>query len=157
MSQTTAGAGSSRASGSEPEPEPGTRPGDGQSLEDRYGSGRRRRLDRRVAWSAAGILVLGGVCFLLFSGWQNTNRVSWQDIGFTKQDELNLDVKFEVTAPSETPVACAVEALNPVKATVGWKIVELPVTEDRTHTVTTPLVVTNPATAATVRECWVIE
>jgi hypothetical protein len=83
--------------------------------------------------------------------------VSWQDIGYTKQDELNLDVKFEVSAPPNTPVACAVEALNKVKATVGWKIVELPVTEERTHTVTTRLVVTNPATAATARECWVVE
>ncbi|WP_241489418.1 DUF4307 domain-containing protein [Leucobacter celer] len=128
-----------------------------QSLEDRYGSGRRRRLDRRFAWAAAALLVAGGVCFLLFSGWQNTNRVSWQDIGYTEQDELNLDVKFEVSAPPNTPVACAVEALNKVKATVGWKIVELPVTEERTHTVTTRLVVTNPATAATARECWVVE
>lgn len=105
----------------------------------------------------AALLVAGGVCFLLFSGWQNTNRVSWQDIGYTKQDELNLDVKFEVSAPPNTPVACAVEALNTVKATVGWKIVELPVTEQRTHTVTTRLVTTNPATAATARECWVVE
>ncbi|WP_245907498.1 DUF4307 domain-containing protein [Leucobacter massiliensis] len=127
------------------------------SLEDRYGAGRRRRFDRRFAWTAAGLLVLGGVGFLAFSGWQDANRVSWQDIGYTKTDELNLEVKFEVTGPANTPIACAVEALNTVKATVGWKVVELPVTEARTHTVTTPLVTTNPATATTVRTCWVIE
>lgn len=100
---------------------------------------------------------MAGVCFLLFSGWQNANRVSWQDIGYTQHDDLNLNVKFEVSAPPGTPVACAVEALNTIKATVGWKIVELPVTDQLTHTITTRLVTTNPATAATARECWVVE
>ncbi|MCW2289894.1 uncharacterized protein DUF4307 [Leucobacter luti] len=128
-----------------------------QRLEDRYGTGRSRRFDRRFAWGAAGLLVIAGIAFLIFSGWQSANQVSVQDIGYTKQNDLVLDVKFEVTAPANTPVACAVEALNPAKATVGWKIVELPVTEKRTHVVTTRLVTTNPSTAATARACWVVE
>ncbi|SJN10525.1 hypothetical protein FM113_09340 [Leucobacter sp. 7(1)] len=128
-----------------------------QRLEDRYGTGRRRRLDRRFAWIVAIALLLAGLLFLLFSGWQNGSQVEVQDIGHTKQSELVLDVKFEVSAPPNTPVACAVEALNTAKATVGWKIVELPVTDARTHTVTTRLVTTNPATATTTRECWVVE
>ncbi|WP_240422815.1 DUF4307 domain-containing protein [Leucobacter sp. wl10] len=136
---------------------PGSAPAPGQSLEERYGAGRRRRLDRRFAWAVAALLVAAGVCFLLFSGWQTANRVSWQDIGFTKQSDLTLDVKFEVSAPASTPVACAVEALNSVKSTVGWKVVELPVSEKRSYTITTGLVTTNPATAASVRECWVLE
>ena len=128
-----------------------------QALEDRYGTGRRRSIDRRFAWIAAALLVLAGIGFLLFSGWQNTNRVSWQDIGFTRASDFSLDVKFEVSAPPRTPVACAVEALNEAKATVGWKIVELPLTDEHTHAVTTRLITTNPATAATARECWVVE
>ncbi|WP_336993044.1 DUF4307 domain-containing protein [Leucobacter sp. VD1] len=128
-----------------------------QSLEDRYGTGRRRSIDRRFAWIAAALLVLAGIGFLLFSGWQSTNRVSWQDIGFTRDSDFALDVKFEVTAPPSTPVACAVEALNTSKATVGWKVVELPVTAEPTHTIVTRLITTNPATAASVRDCWVIE
>lgn len=128
-----------------------------QRLEDRYGTGRSRRFDRRFAWGAAGLLVAAGIAFLVFSGWQNQNRVSVQDIGYTKDNDLVLNVKFEVSAPANTPVACAVEALNKAKATVGWKIVELPVTDALTHTVTTRLVTTNPATAATARACWIVE
>lgn len=128
-----------------------------QRLEDRYGTGRSRRFDRRFAWGAAGLLVAAGIAFLVFSGWQNQNRVSVQDIGYTKENDLVLNVKFEVSAPANTPVACAVEALNKAKATVGWKIVELPVTDALTHTVTTRLVTTNPATAATARACWIVE
>lgn len=128
-----------------------------QRLEDRYGTGRSRRFDRRFAWGAAGLLVAAGIAFLVFSGWQNQNRVSVQDIGYTKDNDLVLNVKFEVSAPANTPVACAVEALNKAKATVGWKIVELPITDALTHTVTTRLVTTNPATAATARACWIVE
>lgn len=142
--------------GADPSPSAAA-PGTTQSLDDRYGTGRRRSIDRRFGWIAAGALVLAGVGYLLFSGWQSTNRVSWQDIGFTRVSDFALDVKFEVSAPPRTPVACAVEALNTTKATVGWKVVELPLTDEHTHAVTTRLITTNPATAATARECWVVE
>ncbi|MEV8339379.1 DUF4307 domain-containing protein [Leucobacter sp. NPDC077196] len=128
-----------------------------QSLEDRYGTRRRASFDRRFAWIAAALLVAGGIAFLVFSGWQQTNRVSFQDIGYTKNGDTSLDMKFQVTTEPNTPVACAVEALNTSKATVGWKVVELPVTDQQSHTVTARVVVTNPATAASVRSCWVIE
>ena len=128
-----------------------------QTLEDRYRTGRKRRFDRTFAWSAAGVLLLAGAGFLLFSGWQTANQVSAQDIGYTKTGELTLDMKFEVTAPAQTPVACAIEALNTSKATVGWTVVELPVTDERTYVVTTPLHTTTPATAVTAKECWILE
>lgn len=130
---------------------------EGQSLEDRYGSTRRSRLDRRFAWAVAGVLVAAGIAFLLFSGWQNQNRVSMQDIGYSEVGENLLDVKFEVHTPGDTPVACAVEALNTSKATIGWKVVEVPASAQREHTVTTRLVTTGEATAATARSCWVVE
>ncbi len=138
---------------------PAARPGatTSQNLDERYGTGRRRRLDRRFAWGAGALLLIAGVAFLLFSGWQDTSRLAVQDIGFQAHDERSLDVRFEVSAPPETPVACAVEALNASKATVGWKVVELPISEQRTHTVTTRLVTTNPATAAHAKECWIVE
>lgn len=128
-----------------------------QTLEDRYGTGRKRRFDRTFAWVTVGVLVLAGAGFFLFSGWQTTNQVSAQDIGYTQTGELTLDMKFEVTAPANTPVACAIEALNTSKATVGWTVVELPVTDQRTHVVTTPLHTTTPATAVTAKECWVVQ
>ena len=128
-----------------------------QSLEDRYGTRRRASVDRRFAWIAAAALVCAGIAFLLFSGWQQPNRVAYQDIGFTKTGTSSVDMKFQVTAEPRASVACAVEALNTSKATVGWKIVELPVTEQQSHTVTARVVTTNPATAVSVRDCWVVE
>lgn len=127
-----------------------------QSLEARYGRGKRSRFDRRAGYGIAGTLVLLAVGFFFFSGWQQSSQVEWQDIGYTKRSELVLDVKFQLSAPANTRVACAIEALNTAKASVGWKILEVPPSDQKTHTVTTKLVVTNPATAATARECWVI-
>lgn len=128
----------------------------GETLENRYGSGRRGKRDRRFAYGAVAALLAAGVVFLLFSGWETTKQVEWQDIGYTKRSDLVIDIKFELTAPANTPVACAVESLNKAKATVGWKIVEIPPSENRSHTITTKLVSTNPLTAAAVRECWVV-
>lgn len=129
----------------------------GNSLDDRYGTGRRGRIDRRFGWGAAALLVLAGVVFLLWSGWEEGGRVETQSIGFAKQGEFEVSVKFSVSAPSGAPVACAVEALSTSKAVVGWNVIELPVTEQRSHTITTRLLTTGPATAAHVRECWIVE
>lgn len=125
-----------------------------QALESRYGSGRRRKLDRRAAYGIAGALVAAGLAFFAFSGWQNGQQVSWQDIGYTAESDRVLNVKFEVTAKTGTTVACAVEGINASKATVGWKVLEIPASDQLTHTVTTKLIVTNPAVAVTTRECW---
>ena len=127
-----------------------------QALESRYGSGRRRSFDRRVAYGIAGALVAAAVAFFAFSGWQNGQQVSWQDIGYRAESDQVLNVKFEVTAAAGTTVACAVEGINASKATVGWKVLEIPASNQLTHTVTTKLIVTNPAVAVTTRECWTI-
>ncbi|QIM15936.1 DUF4307 domain-containing protein [Leucobacter insecticola] len=132
-------------------------PAAAQSLEDRYNTGRKRSFDRRFAWSAAGVLVLAGISFLFFSGWQDTNQVAAQDIGFTRTGDLSVVMKFEVTGPEQTPVACAVEALNTAKGTAGWTVVEVPVSDERTHVVSVPMNTTTEATAVSVRDCWVVK
>lgn len=128
-----------------------------QSLEERYGTSRQLGLDRRVAWIVAALAVAGGLAFLLFSGWREVSAIETQDIGRTFHSDTEVEVRFQVTAPPDTPVACAVEAQNATKAVVGWKVVELPVTEQRTHAVTTSLLTTNRAETGHVRECWALQ
>ncbi len=128
-----------------------------QSLEDRYGGRKKRRVDRRFAWISGSVLVVASVGFLVFSGWQNGNQVSAQDIVFTQTGDDSGTMKFQVSAPPNTPVACVVEALNTSKATVGWSVIELPISEKRTTTVEVSLRTTTPPTAAQAKQCWVIE
>lgn len=126
-------------------------------LDDRYGRSRQRGIDRRVGCIAGGAAVVFGAVVLAFGGWQAGSSVEYQDIGRTIVDEHRVDVRFEVTGPANTPVACAIEAQNQTKAVVGWKIVELPVTDQRTHAVSTSVVTTNTASTGSVKSCWVLE
>lgn len=126
------------------------------ALDARYGVARRRSFDRRFAWGAVAVLLLAGAGFLLFSGWHTASQVEVQDIGTPDRDDHSISLKYQVTGPARAEVACAVEAQNTSKATVGWKVVEVPRSSRRTHTITTKLVTTTPATAASVRECWVV-
>ena len=128
-----------------------------QTLEDRYGRGTQRRFDRRFAWIIAGVLLLAGLGILLFSGWQSGSQIEYRDIGAPHKGGSTVTVRFEVTAPAESRVACAVEALSPSFATVGWKVVELPASQDRTRRFTERIATTYPATAGQVKECWLLD
>lgn len=136
---------------------PSSQPLQAHSLDDRYGTRNRGRFDRRFAWAAAIALVLGGVVFLVWSGWEENGQVEIQDIGFTTASDSEGTVKFMVSGPAETPLACAIEALSTSKATVGWKVLLVPASAERSHTITTRIFTTTPATAGYVRECWVVE
>lgn len=127
------------------------------TLEDRYGTGRRRRMDRRFAWIVGGALLIFGLAFLLWNNFQNTNHVEITPIQSGPVSDFEFEAKFVVSAPLHSTVACAVEALSASKATVGWKVVEVPFGDSPTETVRTQLYTTTPATAAHAQACWVIE
>lgn len=125
-------------------------------LDERYGRGRRRSFDRRLAWVAGGVLVLAGVAFLLFADWQRGNDLEFRDLDYSVIDERTVMVDVQVTTPASTEAICVIEALSESYATVGWKLVELPASEQRTKRFKTNVVTTSPATTGSVRECWLI-
>lgn len=127
-----------------------------QLLDERYGRGRKRSIDKRFAWIAAGALVLGGLAVLLFGGWQEGTGIDYRDIGYSVVDGRTVSVDAQVTIPTGTDAICAFEALSESKGTVGWKLVELPASDEHTRRFTTTLVTTTPATTGTVKECWAV-
>lgn len=128
-----------------------------QSLEERYGRTRQRGVDRRVAWTAIGVIALGLVLFLTLGGWRPAQNIEAQNLDYSIGEDGTVEARFEVTATPGAQVMCAVEALSESFATVGWKIIELPVTDLRTRVVTQRLVTTSPPTTAHVRQCWLQE
>lgn len=124
-------------------------------LDDRYGTGRKRSIDRRFGWIAAGLLVLGGLVFLLFSGWQSSTDLEFKTLSYSVIDERTVTVDAQVTVPAGSNAVCAFEALSESYSTVGWKLVELPASENRTRSISPMIITTAPATTGTVRECWV--
>lgn len=124
-------------------------------LDERYGRGRKRHLDKRIGWVTGGVLVLGGIAFLLFGGWQQGSDLEYKDLNYAVIDERTVSVDAQVTGPSDASVICVFEALSSSFATVGWKLVELPAGDKRTRQLTTTIVTSSPATTGTVRECWI--
>lgn len=130
-----------------------------RTLEDRYGTGRKKRIDKRVGIGFASALIVGGIAFLAFGGMPTSeSAIEFRDIAHSiEDDDIHVSITFEVTAPVGSSVACAVEALNPSYAVVGYKLVELPPSDQLIRGVTEELVTTNRATTVTVDYCWVRE
>lgn len=124
-------------------------------LEERYGRGRGRRVDRRFAWIAGAALVIAGVIVLGYLAAQTREAVEFRDLAYTVVDERTVEIDFEVTAPPGSAVVCELEALSTSYAQVGWKMLELPVSEQRTRRFDEVLVTAGPATTGYIKSCWI--
>ncbi len=127
-----------------------------RTIEERYGRGKRRSIDKRLGWIVGGGAVLAGLAFLLFSGWQHSSTVEFRDLAYSVDSDREVTVSYEVTAPAQARVACTLEALSTSYATVGARTLELEPSEQRTRRFEQTLVTTYPATTGTVRSCWVV-
>lgn len=133
-----------------------TRTDPATDLEERYGTGSRLRIDKRIGVTLAVIMVGIGVAFLAFGGLPSpSTEVEYRDLAHEIVDDQHASLTYEVTGPANAQIACAVQALNPSYAPVGFRLVDLPVTDERTRTLTESLVTTNRATTITVEQCWV--
>lgn len=125
-----------------------------QSLDERYGRGRRRRIDKRLGWAIAAVLVLGPGA-ILFSAWLYSQDIETRDLDFTVVNERETRLLFEVTSTAGSPLACALEAQSESHAQVGWLVREYPASEQRTRRFEETVLTTTPATTVTVRSCWI--
>ncbi|GAA2827546.1 uncharacterized protein DUF4307 [Leucobacter komagatae] len=129
------------------------------AVADRYDASRSKRWDRRLGWTLASVAIAVGLLVVVFGNWRQSTT-EFKNIGFTLQNEpseghtYSATTKFEVNADPGVSVSCAVEALNTSKATVGWKIVDLPAIDSRSQTVNVEIVTLGPATAAHAKGCW---
>ncbi len=123
-------------------------------LDERYGRGRKRSFDKRLAWGVGVTLVAAGLAFVLFGGWQQGSDLEFKDLHYSVESESAVEVDAQVTAAADAEIVCAIEALSESHGTVGWKLVTLPAGDERTRRFTTTLVTTSQATTGRVRDCW---
>lgn len=123
-------------------------------LDDRYG---RTRSPRRRWAIGAGIAVAAVVVgFLAWTTAQNAaNAVDVDTTGFEVVDDHSVNLRFQFTAPVGRPVACAIEAQDEEHGIVGWRVVELPASDEHTRAVSETIPTTAPATTGFVNSCWV--
>lgn len=126
-----------------------------QMLDERYGrrTSKRRRI---IGWSIVAIVAFSAIGAL---GWTTIARaidtVEAVDTGYTTVDARTVSVSFQITAPVGRDVACAIEAQDEEHGVVGWRVVEIPASEERLRAFTETVPTLAEATTGFVNSCWV--
>jgi hypothetical protein len=126
------------------------------AVAERYGrtaTDRRRRLTIGIV-AAAGVLLVV-VSWVIWVGlFSPSASLETRDTGYAQREDDSVDIRFEVTVEPGTLVSCALQALNESFAIVGWKVVDLPVGDDRTRAFVENVRVTEPAVTGLIYRCW---
>lgn len=106
-------------------------------------------------------IILGGVFVLVFAAWAiwagllgAPAQVEVRDTGHSRVSDSELEVSFEVTVPAGSTASCAIQALNEEFTIVGWKIVDLAASDDRTRSFVETVRTSEPAVTGLIYRCW---
>ncbi len=127
-----------------------------QRLDERYG--RTPGADRRTRRQ----MIIAGVVFAaVFTAWvvwgglSGTNAaLETRDLGYSAVTPTTIDVRWEVSATPGDEVTCALQALNESFGIVGWRIVELGASTERTRIFVETIRTAEQAVTALPYRCW---
>lgn len=126
-------------------------------VDARYGRSRNRKVDRIIVFVTIGLVALGVVIWALFGGWGgNAVSVSYKDLGFSIEDD-QVTVKYQVSAPANSELACVLESMSESFASVAWKVVEIEPSESITRSFTDTMRTIREPNSAYVVHCWIPE
>ena len=126
-------------------------------LSTRYGQTSRSGRQQRI-WAVAGVagVAIVLIAWLWWAGLaQPTAQFETRDLGYELISDQEVIVKFEVSAPPGTGVNCAVQALNASYGIVGWQVLEIPPSEQRTRVFNQPVRTSEQAVTGLLYQCWV--
>ncbi len=125
-------------------------------LDARYGrspAGARRR--RWFAIGTAGTSFVALAAWLIWAGFGSLSaQFQVLDTGFVIADDRAVEVRWTLTVEPGTPMQCAVQALNPSFGIVGWKVVDVAASEQRTREFSETVLTTELATTGLIYRCW---
>lgn len=125
-------------------------------LASRYGHSRKRTLRDRW-WIAATALAFIAVfaAWALWAGLDDTTgSLEATDTAYTIVGAHSVKVSFAINVDPGTKVDCALEALNPSYAIVGWKVVSYPAKSERLSTYTETIRTTELSNTGLIYRCW---
>ncbi|SFN97862.1 DUF4307 domain-containing protein [Mycetocola miduiensis] len=126
-------------------------------LDERYGRApRARKRQRRLGWIAGSAIALVFVAWVVWAALDmvGPSSLDVRDTAHTVVNERTVEVTFELSVATETTSYCAVQALNDTFAVVGWKVVEIPPSEQRTRSFTETVTTTELASTGLIYRCW---
>lgn len=126
------------------------------ALDERYGRTPSRLRQRRVfALVVAAAFGVAFAAWLVWAGLQsNSASIEFRDVGYEIVDDSLVTVTWQVTVEPNTPVRCAVEALNQSFSVVGFTTVDVEPSTERTRTFTEEVRTTELAVSGLIYRCW---
>jgi hypothetical protein len=125
-------------------------------LDRRYGrTVRDKRRTRRFAYiAAAGFTVVLGAWLFWGGVIDGLDTIDAQNTGHTVLSDSEVEVTWQITATPGQTASCAVQALNESFAIVGWKIVDVPASTERTQSITEIVRTSEQSVTGLIYRCW---
>lgn len=125
-------------------------------LDRRYGrTGRDRRTQRLILLIAGGLFALVFLAWVVWAGLDGTApTLEARDTKHAILDEHAVRVEWNLSVAPGTPTACVVEALNPEFVVVGWKVVEIPPSNDYTRSFSETVRTAQQSNTGLIYRCW---
>lgn len=133
-----------------------TAPEGATDLDARYG--RTPSAAKRNRW----IAIVSAIAFVIvFAAWLvwggllgSPAQFEARDTGHEVLGDDAVSITWQFTVEPGTAARCAVQALNPTFAIVGWKIVDVPASAERIRSLTETVLTTEQATTGLIYRCW---
>lgn len=127
----------------------------GTALDARYGRTPMRARTKRIVAVVVGAAVLvTSIAWVVWVGVLGpSSALEVRDIGYVDEGE-QVSVTWALSVDPGRSASCAVHALNGTHAIVGWRVVEVPPSTERTRQFTETVRVTEPAVTGLIYRCW---
>ena len=125
-------------------------------LDARYGrTASSAKRTRRIAIGAGILFVLVFGAWLWWGGLLGAPaQFEARDTGHEIVSSSEVSISWQFTVEPGTSAKCALQALNEAYSIVGWRIVDLPPSDDRIRTLTETLRTAEPAVNGLIYRCW---
>jgi hypothetical protein len=127
-----------------------------EELATRYGRSRGR--SRRDRWWIGAVAVAFVAVFTAWVVWAgldgDAGSLEATDTAHTIVDAHSVSVSFTINVNPGTRVNCALQAMNPSFAIVGWKVVSYPGTTQRVTAHTETVRTTELSNTGLIYRCW---
>ncbi len=126
------------------------------NLDARYGRRTRRGGVVGIVVAAAVLVGLAVWWFVWAHPIDTGPTLAWEDLGFSGITNTQVDVASQVTIDPGNAAECAIEAIDESHGIVGWKVVDLPASDDRIRTIQTSVLTTQHPVTGDVHDCWLV-
>ena len=125
-------------------------------LDARYGRtpARSRRMRLLAIAAAVGVAVVV-IAWVMWVGLLGPSAsLETKDVGYVALSDDSAEVRWQLTAPADTEVSCALKAVSEKHAIVGWRVVEVPASSETTRILRATLRTSEPIVSGSVFRCW---